>query len=201
MKLYYSPGACSQAQHIVLRESGLDFDLEKVDLRSKKTASGSDYLNVNPKGYVPALQLQEGQVLTEGPAISQYIADLVPNSGLAPAAGSFERYRLQEWLNFIATELHKSFSPLYKPDTPEEYKLITRNNLEKRIGFVAIQLDGKPYLMGQQFTVADAYLFVMLTWASKFDLTSVNQASLQTFLTGMLKRPSVQKALKVEGLK
>lgn len=199
MKLYYAPGACSQAQHIVLRESGLDFQLEKTDLRSKQTQSGTDFLSINPKGYVPALQLDDGSVLTEGPAISQYIADQVPDSGLAPPMGSFERYRLQEWLNFITSELHKGFSPLFKPDTPEEYKVISKKQLERRFEFVAEHLNDNDYLLGKQFTVADAYLFVMLTWASKLGLDAVTRPALQAFLARMHERPTVKAALKAEG--
>jgi glutathione S-transferase len=199
MKLYYAPGACSQAQHIVLRESGLDFQLEETDLRTKQTKSGIDFLTVNPKGYVPALQLDDGSVLTEGPAISQYIADQVPDSGLAPSAGSFERYRLQEWLNFITSELHKGFSPLFRPDTPEEYKAISKKNLGRRLDFLAGHLSDNDYLLGRQFAVADAALFVMLTWAAKFGLDAVAQPALQAFLARMRERPAVAAALKAEG--
>jgi glutathione S-transferase len=199
MNLYYAPGACSQAQHIVLRESGLDFQLEETDLRTKQTKSGIDFLTVNPKGYVPALQLDDGSVLTEGPAISQYIADQVPDSGLAPSAGSFERYRLQEWLNFITSELHKGFSPLFRPDTPEEYKAISKKNLGRRLDFLAGHLSDNDYLLGRQFSVADAYLFVMLTWAAKFGLDAVAQPALQAFLARMRERPAVAAALKAEG--
>lgn len=199
MKLYYAPGACSQAQHIVLRESGLDFQLEETDLRTKQTKSGIDFLTVNPKGYVPALQLDDGSVLTEGPAISQYIADQVPDSGLAPSAGSFEHYRLQEWLNFITSELHKGFSPLFRPDTPEEYRAISKKNLGRRLDFLAGHLSDNDYLLGRQFSVADAYLFVMLTWATKFGLDAVAQPALQAFLARMRERPAVAAALKAEG--
>src|SRR3954471_17423292 len=155
MKLYYSPGACSLSPHIALREAGLSFDLEKVDLRAKKTASGGDYLAINPRGYIPALQLDNGEVLVEGVAIVQYIGDQKPDSGLVPKAGTMERYRLQEWLTFISSELHKTFSPLFNPALPDESKKIFRDRLTQRFGQLDKQLAGKEYLMGSKFTVAD----------------------------------------------
>ena len=200
MKLYYSPGACSLSPHIALREAGLNAEYERVDLRAKKTASGQDFTQINPKGQVPTLQLDDGSILTEGPAVVQYIADQAPGSKLAPQAGSIERYRLMEMLNFITTELHKGFSPLFKPDTPEEYKQITRRNLEARFDAVARLLEGKSYLTGQDFSVADGYLFVMLTWAKamKFDLD--RWPALQDFFQRVAARPAVREAMQAEGL-
>jgi glutathione S-transferase len=200
MKLYFSPGACSLSPHIVLREAGLSFDLEKVDLASKQTASGTDYRTVNPKGYVPALQLDNGQVLTEGPAIVQYVADQVPEKKLAPTAGTMERYRLLEWLNFISTELHKTFSPLFKPTTPEETKAAARETLTNRIGIVAAQLQHSSYLTGEQFSVADAYLFTVLNWTRhvKFDLSP--WPAVQAYVQRVASRPAVQAAMVAEGL-
>ncbi len=197
MKLYYTPGACSLSPHIVLREAGLTFDLEKVDLAGKKTADGGDYLKVNPKGYVPALGLDTGEVLTEGPAIVQYLADRKPDTGLAPAQGSFERYRLQEWLAFINSELHKSFGALFGP-LPEPSKQAARETIAKRFAYVEQQLAGKSFLMGNRFTVADAYLFVILSWANdlKIDLAP----NLSAYFKRIAERPKVQEAMRAEGL-
>src|SRR5947199_9074405 len=164
MKLFYSPGACSLSPHIVCREAGLPLELVKVDLKAKKYDGGGDFLKINSKGYVPALQLDSGQVLIEGPAIVQYLADQKPDARLAPKNGSFERYQLQEWLNFITSELHKGFSPLFKPDTPEEYKAIARKKLSERLAWVDGELTGKQYLMGDDFSVADGYLYVVAGW-------------------------------------
>lgn len=200
MKLYFSPGACSLSPHIVLREAGLAHTLEKVSLASKTTASGTDFRTINPKGYVPALQLDNGEVLTEGPAIVQYLADLVPAKGLAPAAGSFERYRLAEWLNFISTELHKSFSPLFQPDTPAETKQAARARLEARFGFVAERLAGKDYLLGNQFSVADAYLFTVLGWTAHVKLDLAPWPVLQAYQQRVAARPAVREAMTAEGL-
>jgi len=200
MKLYYKAGACSLSPHIVLREAGLAFELERVDLASKKTGSGDDYLGLNPKGYVPALLLDDGQLLTEGPAIVQYLADLVPEKRLAPPAGTMARTRLQEWLNFIATELHKGFSPLYNPRAPEEWKSVVRELLAKRIALVAEQLERRDYLMGEGFTVADAYLFTVLNWAgfAKVDLSP--WPVLKAYMARVAARPAVKAALQAEGL-
>ncbi len=200
MKLYHKAGACSLSPHIVLREAGLDFELERVDLASKKTGSGGDYFGVNPKGYVPALALDDGQLLTEGPAIVQYLADLVPEKRLAPPAGTMERVRLQDWLNFIATELHKGFSPLYNPRAPEEWKSVARELLAKRIALVAERLTGRDYLMGDAFTVADAYLFTVLNWAAfaKVDLSP--WPVLGAYQARVAARPAVRAALLAEGL-
>jgi glutathione S-transferase len=199
MKLYYSPGACSLAPHIALRESGLKFDLEKVDLAAKKTERGADYWAINPKGYVPALQLDDGYVLTEVSAVLQYIADQKPAAGLLPAPGSKERYRAVEWIGFITTELHKGFSPLWKPTTPDAYKPIVIETLAKRLQYVESQL-GSQYLTGAQFTVADAYLFVIVGWAKYLKIDLTPYAKLRALLDRIAARPAVQAAMKAEGL-
>lgn len=200
MKLYYKAGACSLSPHIVLCEAGLAFDLESVDLITKKTGSGGDYLGFNPKGYVPALLLDDGQLLTEGPAIVQYIADRVPEKRLAPAAGTMERYRLMEALNFIGTELHKGFSPLFNPKAPDEWKSMARDMLTKRIGVVAKQLEGRDYLLGAEFSVADAYLFTVLGWAGYVKLDLSAWPVLKSYLARIAARPAVQAAMAAEGL-
>lgn len=198
MKLYFSPGACSLSPHIVLREAGLPFTLEKVDLRSKQTASGRDYNTINPKGAVPALELDDGQLLTEGPAVVQYLADLVPEKQLAPPAGSMPRYRLIEWLNFVSTELHKGFSPLFNPAMPEEAKKLTLDRLLSRFDYVATQLQNGPYLLGSQFTVADAYLFVILRWSGAFSIDLARWPALAAYFNRVEQRPAVQAALAAE---
>ncbi len=200
MKLYYSPGACSLSPHIVLREAGLSFEVEKVDLRTKKTESGKDFTAINSKGYVPALQLDDGSLLTEGPAIVQYIADKAPQSKLAPAHGTMERYRLQELLNFISTEIHKGFSPLFNPSYPEEVKKTFRENLGKRFDHLNGPLEKGPFLMGEQFTVADAYLFTVLNWCKWVDIDLSKWPVLQAYQGRVAARPHVQAALKAEGL-
>jgi len=199
MKLYFSPGACSLSPHIVLREAGIAADFEQVDLKTKKTKAGADFIAVNPKGQVPALVLDDGRMLTEGPAIVQYLADRKPDSGLAPPAGTFDRYRLQEWLNFISTELHKSFGPLFNPATPDDYKPIARDTIAKRFAVVDRHLgDGSGSLLGNTFTVADAYLFVMTLWSRflKLDLP----ANVKSYADRVGARPAVQEALREEGL-
>lgn len=200
MKLYYSPGACSLSPHIVLREAGLSFDLVKKDLHSQTLEDGSDYRTINPKGYVPALVLDDGQVLTEGPAIVQYLADRVPGKKLAPPAGTLERVRLQEWLNYITSELHKTFSPLFNKQASEDWKAAARALLDRRIDYVAKALEGRNYLMGDTFTVADCYLFTVLNWAAwvKVDLSRWPGAS--EYLKRVAARPAVQAALQAEGL-
>ncbi|MDQ1812521.1 glutathione transferase GstA [Massilia sp. CCM 9210] len=200
MKLYFSPGACSLSPHIVLLEAGLAFTTESVDLRKKVTASGADFSAINPKGYVPALDTEQGMLLTEGPAIVQYLADLAPEKKLAPAAGTPERYVLIEWLNFISTELHKNFSPLFRPNAGAELTGYARANLTLRFGYVERMLDGREYLTGARFTVADAYLFTVLNWANivKFDLSAF--PLLQAFHKRVGERPLVQQALRDEGL-
>lgn len=200
MKLYYSPGACSLSPHIALREAGLAFDLVKKDLHSQTLDDGSDYRNVNPKGYVPALALDDGQILTEGPAIVQYIADRVPEKKLAPPAGSMERVRLQEWLNYITSEIHKAFSPLFNKQASEDWKTAARALLARRIGFVAQALEGRDYLMGDTFTVADCYLFTTLNWSHWVQVDLARWPSVVEYLKRVGARPTVQAALKAEGL-
>jgi len=201
MKLYYAPGACSLSPHIVLREAGINAELEQVDVRAKKLKSGGDYNSINPKGQVPTLQLDNGQVLTEGPAIVQYLADQKPDSGLAPRNGSLERYKLQEWLNFITSELHKNFAPLFQPNVPEDYKPIAQENISKRFAYVDQQLGrGGPYLMGSQFTVADAYMFVMCTWAGFMKMDLGKWPNLKAYAARVSERPKVQEVLREEGL-
>ncbi|NDJ57363.1 glutathione transferase GstA [Enterobacteriaceae bacterium 4M9] len=200
MKLYYKPGACSLSPHIVLRESGLDFTLVKVDLATKLTESGDNYLDINPKGQVPALQLDDSTMLTEGVAIVQYIADKVPDRQLLAPAGSLTRYHTLEWLNFIATELHKGFTPLFRPNTPEEYKVIARETLEHKLGYVDDELNGKQWLMGLRFTIADAYLFTVLRWALAVKLDIGELKNIAQFMARMQERPAVKAALAAEGL-
>lgn len=200
MKLFLKPGACSLSPHIVLEESGLPYETEAVDLKTKVTASGADFLAINPKGYVPALQLASGELLTEGPAIVQYIADQVPASRLAPANGTLERYRLQSWLTFIGTELHKSFSPFFNPAAGDDWKAIARANLERRLAYTDAQLAGKSYLLGEDFTVADAYLFTVLSWAKFIQLDLAQWPTLHAYQARVTARPKVQAALKAEGL-
>ena len=200
MKLYYAPGACSLASHIALQETGLPFEIDKLNVSAKTTSSGEDYMQINPKGYVPAIRLDDGSILTEGGAILQYIADQKPDSDLAPQAGTMERYRLQEWLTFIGTEIHKSFSPLFNKTASDEVKNNARNMLGKRLGYVETQLANKPYLMGAKFTVADAYMFVVLSWSSHvgFDLSSFPR--INEYTARIATRPAVQAAMRAEGL-
>jgi glutathione S-transferase len=200
MKLYYAPGACSLSPHIVSREAGIPVELKKTNVKEKVVDGGGDYWQVNGKGYVPALELDNGQLLTEGPAIVQYLADQKPESGLAPKAGSIERYKVQEWLNFITSEIHKGFSPLFRPTTPEEYKKITKDNLANRFNWLDKQLAGKDYLMGKQFTVADAYLFTVLRWTTPTQIDLSKWPNLTAYLARVGARPKVQEALKAEGL-
>ena len=200
MKLYFSPGACSLSPHIVLLEGGFSFETEKVTLANKQTAGGGNYLDITPKGYVPALVLDGGEVLTEGPAIVQYLADKVPEKKLAPAAGTMERYRLIEWLNFISTELHKSFSLLFKPHTPEETKQTARDTLALRLGLVARPLENNDYLLGNQFTVADAYLFTVLNWSERVKVDLTPWPVIQAYRQRVAARPAVHEAMKAEGL-
>lgn len=200
MKLYYSPGACSLSPHIVLREAGLPAEIVKVDLKAKKTEEGDDYTRINPKGYVPALELDDGQVLTEGPAIVQYLADKAPASGLAPANGTMERYRLQEWLNFITSEIHKQFSPLFDPTASDEIKQRQRDKLAGRFDWLDQELKGKDYLMGRQFTVADAYLFTTLNWCQWTGIELAKWPVLADYVKRVAARPKVQEALRAEGL-
>jgi glutathione S-transferase len=198
MKLFIAPGSCSLSPMIAMSEAGLPLQVEKVDLRAKKTASGADYLTINPRGYVPALQLDNGEVLAEGVAIVQYIADQKPDSGLAPKAGTMERYRLQEWLTFISSELHKGFSPLFNPAIPDEVKKVFREKLTLRFGAADKALAGKQYLMGSQFTVADGYLFNMTRWAKRVELDLSGFPNVTALAARVEARPAVQAALKAE---
>jgi len=200
MKLFYSPGACSLSPHIALREAGLTFELDKVTFGTKKTDSGADFNAINPKSYVPTLQLDDGQVLTEGPAIVQYIADQKPESKLAPKAGTFERYRLQEWLNFISTELHKQFGPLFSPKTPDEKKQEIKDQLGKRFDFVTKSLEGKSFLLGEDFSVADGYLFTVLNWTNFVGFDLGPWSALKDYMARVAARPAVKAALVAEGL-
>lgn len=200
MKLFLKPGACSLSPHIVLEELDLPYETEVVDLARKTTASGQDYLAINPKGYVPALLLDGGELLTEGPAIVQYLADLAPEKQLAPANGSVARYQLQAWLTFIGTEVHKSFSPFFNPKAPQEWKDIARANLERRLAYIAQQLEGRDYLLGSAFTVADAYLFTVLNWSRFIKLDLGSWPVLAAYQARVAARPAVQAALKAEGL-
>lgn len=199
MKLYYTPGACSLSPHIALLEAGLPFSLHKVDLKEKKFDSGEDYHGVNGKGYVPALQLDDGQVLTEGPVIVQYIADRNPAAGIAPAAGTMERHRLQEWLNFITSELHKSLGSMFNPAQTPEWKEAVKTTLGKRLDWLSKQLDGKQHLMGEKFSVADGYLFTILDWAKPLGFDLSKWPVLEQYLARIGQRPKVVEAMKAEG--
>lgn len=200
MKLYYSPGACSLSPHIVLLESGLAFEPVPVSLTTHQLTDGTDYYTINPKGYVPLLQLDSGERLTEGPAIVQYIADKVPAKSLAPANGTMARYRLQEWLNFITSELHKGIGGLFNTAMPEEAKSLMRTKASSRLQWVDEQLEGKQYLMGDAFSVADPYLFTVTNWTKRVGIDIAGLKSLGAFQTRMAARPAVQAALKAEGL-
>ena len=199
MKLYYAPGACSLSPHIVLLETGVKFDLAKVEFPSKKTSDGEDFLAVNPKGSVPTLRLDDGDVLTEGAVIVQYIADQAGNTTLAPAPGTKERLKVQEWLNYIASELHKSFSPLFKPTTPDAYKAIVKANLDKQFAYLDKTLAGKDYLTGKNFTVADAYLFTIMNWRHLHKMDISAYKNLATYLDRISTRPKVKEAMQAEG--
>ncbi|RKR28707.1 glutathione S-transferase [Acidovorax sp. 93] len=200
MKLYYSPGACSLSPHIALQEAGLAYTPVLASTKSHKLQDGTDYYTINALGYVPVLELDNGERLREGPAIVQYIADQVPDKQLAPANGTLARYRLQEWLTFIGTELHKGFSPLFNPATPEDYKPMVRERLLQRLQWVDGQLAGKQYLMGDQFTVADGYLFTVTNWTQPTKLDIAGLANLAAYRERVGARPAVQAAMKAEGL-
>lgn len=200
MKLYYSPGACSLSPHIVLCETDLPFELVKVDLQTKLTETGEDFRGISPNGYVPVLVLDNGNKLTEGPAIIQYLADQAPGKKLAPAAGTFERYNLQQWLNFISTELHKTFSPLFNANMPDQAKQLFRETLTSRFKWVADNVAAQPYLLGNDFTVADAYLFVVLRWAELMAIDISRWPSLVQYKKRIADRPAVKRALREEGL-
>jgi glutathione S-transferase len=200
MKLYYSAGACSLSPYIVLNESGLAFEAISAPTKTHKLADGTDYYTINPLGYVPLLVLDDGRQLHEGPAIIQYLADQVPEKKLAPANGTFERYKLQEWLNFIGTELHKGFSTLFTPGMPDEAKAMAKTRLVGRLQWVDGELAGKTYLMGESFTVADAYLFVVAGWSKHVGIDISGLANLGDFMARASARPAVQAALRAEGL-
>lgn len=200
IKLYYSPGACSLAPHIALKEAGVPHELVRVDLGTHKTQSGEDFYAINPKGYVPALQLDDGSLLTENGALEQYIADLAPEKKLAPPAGTMERYRLQEWLHFVGTEIHKAYSPLFNPATPEETQKAQLEHISRRLGLVEKHLEGKQFLLGDSFTVADAYLFTVLSW-SRFKGPDLKQwPAVEAYFQRVAERPAVQAAMAAEGL-
>ena len=200
MKLYYSPGACSLSPHIVFREAGLPVTLVKTSTKTHQLDDGTDFYTLNSKGYVPLLELDNGERLSEGPAIVQYLADQNPASGLAPAAGTLERYRVQEWLNFITSEIHKQFGPMFVPNTPAEYKEILKDKLGKRFDWLSDELKGKDYLMGKQFTVADAYLYSVLRWSGFVGIDLGKWPVLAAYEARVAARPKVQEALAAEGL-
>ncbi|MCL2523037.1 MAG: glutathione transferase GstA [Betaproteobacteria bacterium] len=199
MKLYYFPGACSLASHIALRESGMPFEIDKLDLATRKTASGEDYPQINPKGYVPALRLDDGSILTEGPAILQYVADRKPDMQLAPTAGTMGRYRLQEWLTYIGTEIHKSFGPLFGTPSPEVHEQAV-TQLHRRFAYADAWLADKDYLVGGRYSVADIYLFVVSGWGGHVGFDMSPFPNVQKHSARIAARPAVQAALKAEGL-
>ncbi|CAN5391197.1 glutathione transferase GstA [soil metagenome] len=200
MKLYYSPGACSLSPHIVLREAGLAFEPVLADLKEHKLTDGTDYYGIHSKGYVPLLELDNGERLGEGPVIVQYIADQVPEKNLAPAYGTMARYRMQEWLNFITSELHKGIGSMFNPAMPEEGKAISRARATQRLKWVDEQLAGKQYVMGDEFSLPDAYLFTVVNWCSHVGIDTKPFANLSVYMGRMAARPAVQAALKAEGL-
>ncbi|MGV7093491.1 glutathione transferase GstA [Siccibacter turicensis] len=198
MKLFYKPGACSFSPHIVLREAGVDFTLVKVDLMTKRLENGDDYFAINPKGQVPALQLDDGTLLTEGMAIVQYLADTVPDRQLLAPVGSITRYQTLSWLTWIATEFHKGFTPLFRPDTPEDYKPVARALLEKKLAYVNESLEGKQWIAGARFSVADAYLFTVLRWAPHVGLNLDELSNITAYMARVEARPAVAAALAAE---
>ena len=200
MQLYFAPGACSLASHITAREVGINLDLKRADTKTKKLEDGSDYLAVNSKGAVPARRLDNGQVLTEGVAIMQYLADQKPESGLAPKNGTLERYRVQEWLNYITSEVHKTFSPLWNPANEQAVKDYALANLKKKFDWLNTQLAGKKYLTGDNFTVADAYLFTVVNWTKPLGIDLAAWPALKEFQARVAARPKVQEAIAAEGL-
>ena len=200
MKLYYSPGACSLAPHIVAREAGLEIGLEQVDIPNKRTADGGDYWKVNPKGYVPALLLDDGEVLTEAGVICQFLADRKPDSGLAPKPGTMERYRLMEALNFVSSEIHKQIGALFNPAMTPEMKEVQKGTIARRFSALEQMLEGRQYLAGDTFTAADAYLFTVLNWTHLFRIDLAQWPNIQAYLARVAQRPKVQEAMKAEGL-
>lgn len=200
MKLYYAPGVCSLSPHIILEESGLSYDTVKTDIRAKTTESGGDYKATNPLGYVPALELDDGSVLTEGPAIVQYIADQVPEKKLAPANGTIERYKMQSWLNFVSSEIHKGFSPLFNPGMPEEGRAIARERLAARFAHLDKHLGANAFLMGAAFSLPDAYLFTCLRWTVPAKVDLKPYPNLVAYMQRIAERPAVKSAMRAEGL-
>ena len=200
MKLYYSPGTCSLSAHIVLREAGLPFELVLASTKTHQLADGTDFYTINPKGYVPLLELDNGERLSEGPAIVQYIADQVPDKQLAPPAGTMQRYRLQEWLNFITAEMHKGFGTLFTPTMPDDAKAQVRTRVKGRLEWVDAQLRGREYLLGDRFSVADAYLFTVTSWTRHLGIDISGLANLSAFQARVAARPAVQAAMQAEGL-
>ena len=200
MKLYYKPGACSLSPHIALREAGIDVEQVKVDTKTKTTADGQDYTKINPYGYVPALEIKGGEILTEGPAIVQYIADLVPGNTLAPMNGSLERTRVQSALAFIGTELHKSIGALFNPALSDEGRKSAIDKIDLRLGQLSAQMDGKDYIANNTFSIADIYLFVVLSWLAHLKIDIAQWPTLQKFSARLAARPAVQAALQAEGL-
>lgn len=200
MKLFFSPGACSLSPHIVLREAGYSFDLEQVDTKEKKTKSGKDYWGISSKGQVPVLELDNGERITEVPVIVQYLADQKPASGLAPPNGSMERVRVQEWLNFTTSEMHKSLGLFFRPTTPADFKVITKEHVGKRLDWLNTQLAGKQYVTGDKFTVADAYLFTVLRWTAYVNIDLGKWPNIKAYIDRVAARPKVQEAMKAEGL-
>jgi glutathione S-transferase len=200
MKLYYSPGVCSLSPHIALREAGVPFELVKVDAATKQLPGGGDYRRLNPLGYVPLLELDDGQLLAEGPAIVQYIADLKPDAKLAPAAGTLQRYRLQEWLGFINSELHKTYSLLFDPGLTDTVKETLRGRIATRLDRVVDRLRGQPWLLGDRFSVADGYLFTVLEWSRFVAIDLARWPALQAHVERTRERPAVRAALRAEGL-
>lgn len=200
MKLYYAPGVCSLSPHIVLKEAGLPFEAVKTDIRNKTTDGGGDYRKTNPLGYVPALELDDGTILTEGPAIVQYIADKAPAKNLAPANGTLERYKLQSWLNFVSTEVHKGYSPLFNPAVPDDVKTVFRERLMTRLAHLDTHLASNDYVMGKDFSVVDAYVFTTLGWAPRVNVDLSGFHNLARFRERMMARQAVQDAMKAEGL-
>ncbi|NDK98072.1 glutathione transferase GstA [Photorhabdus bodei] len=200
MKLYYQPGACSLSPHIILREAGLDFSVIKVDLKTKKTENGDDFFATNPKGQIPTLLLDNNEILTEGSVIVQYIADQKPDKKLIAPAGTMERYRQLEWLSHISSEIHKGFSPLFFPGTPENYRPVAINNLLRKFKYIDEVLAKQPYIAGEHFTVADAYLFTLSNWAPLVQLDLSDRVHLKAYQERIAERPNVRDALKAEGL-
>lgn len=200
MKLYYSPGSCALAAHIALCESGLPYELDKYDMRSRTTQDGSDYLAINPNGYVPALQLEDDEILTEVPAILLYIAEKAPDSGLAPHCGDLSRYRTIQWLSFIGTEVHKSYSPMFNRAATAEWKAASLDKLKIRYDYVENELKKRPYLLGEKFSIADAYLFVTTTWSRPINLDLSPWPHLKAYSEKIAQRPAVIKAMTEEGL-